>query len=346
MVINREKTSSMISNETEPTSKGTLTKLGLDISHAMLLSYFSVPDMVNLDSACTEKGQRDLLLKAYKDLRSPGFDVYVFKGDNHGFKGVEWAREKDIDLQNLKLEYRGERNRDHVLGKLVMDQKLDMARFYLERNSEVMDAEITDPFNSRFHTYILIEASRHGYTEIVATLLERGANVNKKASFNLETALCAAAHMGHHDTVQLLLSKGADVNQGDKTGVTPLYYATLANHIQITLTLLAGGADVNLRSRYGFSPLGLAASRGDMRILSVLATAPTMALQVDITDNQGRTPLQSAAYAGKAAAARFLLQQGANPTRTDRYGTSPLAIATTMGRDEVVDLLRAAGAAA
>jgi hypothetical protein len=46
-----------------------------------------------------------------------------------------------MDLQNLKLEYKGERDGDKVLGKLVLDENEDLATYYAAR-SEARDAKI------------------------------------------------------------------------------------------------------------------------------------------------------------------------------------------------------------
>ena len=99
-----------------------------------------------MDTAVLERGEddeRDHLIKAYKDLRFPGFDDWVFKGTKTGgFVGVKWARKRDIDLQNLKLEYEGERG-DNALGELVVDENKEMATYYALR-SEVRDIQVTD----------------------------------------------------------------------------------------------------------------------------------------------------------------------------------------------------------
>ena len=52
--------------------------------------------------------------------------------------GVKWARKRDIDLQNLKLEYEGERT-GRGAGEAGGDENKDMATYYAVR-SEARDA--------------------------------------------------------------------------------------------------------------------------------------------------------------------------------------------------------------
>ena len=123
-----------------------------------------------------EDDERDHLIKAYKGLRSPGFDEWTFKGTKAGgFVGVKWARKRGIDLQHRKLEYEGERG-DKALGKLVVDKNEEMATFYAVR-SEVGDTKVDGQYGGSSTT--LVEALRLGYLEVAKCLIDRGADVNK-----------------------------------------------------------------------------------------------------------------------------------------------------------------------
>ena len=75
-----------------------------------------------------EKDAREHLLKAYVGLRNVAFDEYVFSSKNN-YEGIRWIRTKGIDLWHLKLEYKGEKDVDKVLGLLVVDGKKEMATY-------------------------------------------------------------------------------------------------------------------------------------------------------------------------------------------------------------------------
>ena len=116
------------------------------LSRKLVLPYLTVKETLRLDVSVTERGDeenpgdRDHLVKAYKGLRSGGFDEWVYSDANR-FEGVRWARKRGVDLRELKLEYKGERDGDQVLGQLVVDKDEDMATYYALR-SEARDTDV------------------------------------------------------------------------------------------------------------------------------------------------------------------------------------------------------------
>ena len=73
---------------------------------------------------------------------------------------------------------------------------------------------------------LLATAALMGHTEVVALLLEHGADVNAK-SRDGGTALHAAAFLGRAETVKLLLKKGADISLRNSMGSTAIDGAKL-----------------------------------------------------------------------------------------------------------------------
>lgn len=67
-------------------------------------------------------------------------------------------------------------------------------------------------------------------------------------------------------------------------------------------------------------------------------------LPVDVTDADGNTLLMLAAYHGQAETVRRLLARGADPDRRNARDQAPIAGALFKGEDQVVTVLRAAGA--
>ena len=176
----------------------------------VVLPFLTLKETLGFDTAMSERGaedERDHLIKAYKGLRSPGFEEWSFKGTKEGgFVGVRWARDRDIDLQNLKLEYEGLRG-DDALGRLVVDENKDMATFYALR-SEARDAKVDGPYGS---SSTLIEALMRGYLEVAKCLIDRGADVNKANDVG-ETPLYQASMNGHLEVVRALLDAKAAMN--------------------------------------------------------------------------------------------------------------------------------------
>lgn len=67
-------------------------------------------------------------------------------------------------------------------------------------------------------------------------------------------------------------------------------------------------------------------------------------LPVDVVDQGGNTLLMLAAYHGHAGTVRALLDRGANPDLRNERDQAPIAGALFKGADEVVAVLREAGA--
>ena len=67
------------------------------LSRMLMVPYLTLKETLRLDVSVTERGDeenpgdRDHLVKAYKGLRSGGFDEWVYSDANR-FEGVRWAR--------------------------------------------------------------------------------------------------------------------------------------------------------------------------------------------------------------------------------------------------------------
>ena len=89
----------------------------------------------------------------------------------------------------------------------------------------------------------LIKAIWNGRTEIVAMLLEKGADANAKSTYG-RTALCIASMEGHTKIVAMLLEKGADVNAKSSGGWTALHLADEYGHGGVVNILIRAGATI------------------------------------------------------------------------------------------------------
>jgi uncharacterized protein len=67
-------------------------------------------------------------------------------------------------------------------------------------------------------------------------------------------------------------------------------------------------------------------------------------LPVEVTDHDGNTLLMLAAYHDQPATVRMLLDHGASPDTRNGRDQSPIAGALFKGADEVVEMLKGAGA--
>jgi ankyrin repeat protein len=94
-------------------------------------------------------------------------------------------------------------------------------------------------------------------TEVVAFLLENGANINDRDTID-QTPLIIAAFNGCTDIVKMLLDSGADIGHRNDQGENALISAAQEGHIDTVKLLLEAGADVNQTNADGETALELA----------------------------------------------------------------------------------------
>ena len=197
----------------------------------------------------------------------------------------------------------------------------------------------------------IIEASKTGDVERVASLLASGTDINAADSEGA-TALYWATYFGRASIVRDLLAAGADPNIKTRRNSTPLEVAifcfrcrsgvAVKGQKDIAMMLLEHGADVNVQSDdYGSSPLMLAAVEGHTEIVTALLEKGA---NTALTNHAGQTALISAAREGHVEVVKVLLAAGADANAKTPAGFSVLYGASMNGHDDIVRLLLKAGA--
>lgn len=173
-------------------------------------------------------------------------------------------------------------------------------------------------------------------------LLRRQLDVNAQDQWD-STALHGAAHGGHSVVVNLLLSKAnIDINIEDRNGCTPLWCATRHGHHGATLRLLKE-RNVNVNAVGQFeteksTPLHHAVDGRSPQIVQRLLAKT--ALNPNITDNIGRTPLSCAAHEGDLQIVEYLLRRpDVRVNAVGEFERSPLWSAASQGHVQVVQRL-------
>jgi ankyrin repeat protein len=221
----------------------------------------------------------------------------------------------------------------------------------------------------------LLFAALTGDAGVARLLLDAGANVNESAAAGT-TAIAMAAMRGFTELVALLLERGAEPDAGGG-GFTALHSAVLRGDGKMVDLLLAHRASVNVRltkgtflkrgSRefafdkflVGATPFLIAARLGDRALMRRLADAGA---DVSIRLEDGRTPLMVAVQGetsgagarvrGTAAeprvleATKLLLSLGADVEASDRDGNRALHVLAKRrpGFVSVIQLLAQHGA--
>lgn len=123
--------------------------------------------------------------------------------------------------------------------------------------------------------------------------------------------------------VKEAIKNGADINARDKYGASPLMTAARWGNIPMVQFLLRNGATPDQpRSEAGRTALHVAcAYYGGMQICKALIASGA---DVNAVTQKGETPLMLAATNGKADVVELLLQQGADKQKKDNSGKTAL----------------------
>lgn len=188
-------------------------------------------------------------------------------------------------------------------------------------------------------------ATQKGHTEMVAYMLQHGADVNQTDLLDGNTPLHLAAEWGDLPMVQLLLQHKPNLRAATSDGrFLPLHFAAGNGHAEIVNLLLAAGAKVDAKSLTRQTPLYNAAEKGHLAIVELLIAKGAKVNM--ICDSGGDTALTAACFGNHIPVVNYLLQQGASSNglgdeNPGDFYTFPLSRAASA---EVVDILIKAGA--
>ncbi|MEC4806279.1 MAG: ankyrin repeat domain-containing protein [Jaaginema sp. PMC 1079.18] len=157
--------------------------------------------------------------------------------------------------------------------------------------------------------------------------------------------LVRAAQYNYFFQIQTAIQIGNDLNFKDINGNTALIEASRKGNFSIVKALIQAGADVNAVNNWGSSALAYTVSAGDYEINIIKALIEAGA-DVNVTNSSGNTPLMTTLRFGinNTKTVKALIQAGADVNAINNRGSTPLEIATTENQDNVVDILREAGA--
>ena len=215
-----------------------------------------------------------------------------------------------------------------------------VARLLLQSNADI---EARDCYKRTplFQTVI------KGHTDTARLILQFGTNINAKNSHG-KTPLMCSIEMRNQAMAEMLIKEGAYAEVSDLTGNTALHYAAASKLRVVVSGLLETGAQENVTNVYGSTPLHVAidpkcafpifqiAMDHTFHTVHLLADAEA---SIEISDNEGRTPLHLAARMADEASIRILLNRGANIMAEDNEGLLPLDHAARSGSLQVFSYL-------
>ncbi len=167
-------------------------------------------------------------------------------------------------------------------------------------------------------------------------LSDRKAVINDADKTGLSPLHYATA-AGAVELVEMLLGCGAQVNQQNPHGMTPLHVAVTLSRVGVVQRLLAAGADPNLRSKTGIGPLYKAVYNNHTELTSILLQAGALPVG---TPDASYMPLHCACEFGNLAIVELLVQYGAVIDEVNARGQTPLSLVLQRQHDAVAQYLR------
>lgn len=191
-----------------------------------------------------------------------------------------------------------------------------------------------------------LTAAEQGQLELLKSCLEKGVDINT-TNRQGRTAIVNASLNKHYECVSFLINAGADINKQDQTCFNPFLLSCLNNDLTLLRIVLPAKPNLDLLTRFGGVGITPASEKGHVEIVRELLEKTD--INVNHTNFVGWTPLLEAIVLNDGGEkqqqiVKLLLDHGANPHMTDKYGKKPLELAREKGYSEIAELLIAAGA--
>jgi len=184
----------------------------------------------------------------------------------------------------------------------------------------------------------------------IEQLLQSGVDINTQHPTSGTTVLMiASGYYYYDDMVEYLIGKGADVNLKDSEGKTALLWAS-SNSLENAKILIDNGAKVNEAANDGMTPflqatLGFSSGKVPIEICELLRkNGANVNAELKRPSAMGWTALHYAAANGDAELVKYLIKSGANVNKATGEGSTPLFLAKLGEYNEVIKILKNAGA--
>lgn len=191
----------------------------------------------------------------------------------------------------------------------------------------------------------LWDAAAEGRVELIVEHIAGGADLDRTDARG-RTPITLAAAGRHYDVVALLIQHGADIDKQDETCLNPFLIGCTTGDLTLVRMLLDAGADLSRLTRFGGNGLTPSSEKGYLEIVEELLERT--AINVNHTNTVGWTALIEAIILNDGGPRQqriveLLLQHGADPLMTDKYGVTPRELATSHGHTALADIIAAAG---
>jgi len=181
-------------------------------------------------------------------------------------------------------------------------------------------------------------------------LLQSGIDINIQHKTTGTTVLMIASSYYYYDKiVEFLINKGAKLNLQDNEGKTALLWAA-SNSLPNAEILVAKGANVNITANDGMTPylqatLGVSSGKVTIEMCDLLRKkGANINAALTKPGAVGWTALHYAAINGDVELVKYLIKYGADVNKATGEGSTPIYLAQLGKHEEIVKLLKSAGA--
>jgi ankyrin repeat protein len=274
-----------------------------------------------------EEERNELIFKHFKSAAKSGlsdaeFSLGCFYLNNQAPQNIPIEDQKTEAVQWLKLA--AEQLHENARKLLVL-----LCIQYIHTTNEAINPDL------------LFFTAKINYPAGVRTLLQLGAELNKKQLGSGITALHIAAVEKNLLAVMALIEAGADFNVADNLGRTVLYHAAQGGQPDIIRHLQQHGININQPALDGSRAINIAAMGGHFAAFEALIEAGA---DFNVEDHDGFTVLHHAAHGGQPDIIRHLQQHGININQPARDGKRAINIAAMEGHFAAFEALIEAGA--
>ena len=187
-------------------------------------------------------------------------------------------------------------------------------------------------------------------TSKIENLLQSGVDINTQHPNSGTTVLMiASSYYYYDDMVEFLIRKGAKLDLQDSEGRTALLWAA-SNSFPNAKILVANGAKVNIAANDGMTPflqatLGVSSGKVSIELCDLLRKkGANINAALSKQNAKGWTALHYASVNGDVELVKYLVKYGANVNKSTGEGSTPLFLARLGNHEEVVQILKKAGA--
>ncbi|CAB0044487.1 unnamed protein product [Trichogramma brassicae] len=301
-----------------------MVHLLFEIYNRFDLNYIDERGFTHFQAACSVPNGRELVVKFLQHGQNPNFFI-------NGYSLLRSALHNDTEWAAELLRRGADPTYVDADGSTALHTICRDGRVYLLNLVQVAVQINVPDKKGDTPLHLALESGNTWASEI---LLERGADpnlVNAEGSTPLHI-MCQKTE--GYKLVEIFfeivddIGKPVWVNVPDKKGNTPLHLAIHHKSTKKSEILLVNGANPNWADKDGCTALHLICNtrrhEAMKRFFEIIDENPQINLQIDAQNKNGDTPLHMALRLGSKKKFLILLEKGADPNVTNRYGWNAL----------------------